>query len=382
MTARPAPPRFDLERIRAVTGGGSKRFWSSLEELIDEEGFRDWLAGEFPAASSMFDDPGRRQFLKLMGASLLLGGLTACNERTRSDQALPYVNQPDQIVPGVARYYATAVLFEGYAQPVIATTYAGRPTKLDGNPDHPATGGSSDAFMQSAIFGLYDPERSKIPVRDGAPSTWGTFSNELLRLRAHWRERQGEGLRILTGATSSPTLIRQMQELAKQFPKMRWHRFEPVGTAAQDEAMALAFGRAATPHLRLDRCDVIVSIDHDLLGPGAASGRPCRGVGQAARRDRPGPGPRATARRGMRAEPHRHRGIDPPALRCLSAAAAGAGDRRAVRARGLRHAGASRAGTQMGRSRRRRASRPPGPFAAGDRAAARSAMAGAGAAHQ
>jgi molybdopterin-containing oxidoreductase family iron-sulfur binding subunit len=268
MTTRPAPPRFDLERIRAVTGGGSKRFWSSLEELIDEEGFRDWLTGEFPAASSMFDDPGRRQFLKLMGASLLLGGLTACNEQTRSDQALPYVNQPDQIVPGVARFYATAVLFEGYAQPVIATTYAGRPTKLDGNPDHPVTGGSSDAFMQSAIFGLYDPERSKIPVRDGAPSTWGAFGNELLRLRARWRERQGEGLRILTGATSSPTLIRQMQELAKQFPKMRWHRFEPVGTAAQDQAMALAFGRPATPHVRLDRCDVVVSIDHDLLGPG------------------------------------------------------------------------------------------------------------------
>ena len=139
----------------------------------------------------MFDDPGRRQFLKLMGASLLLGGLTACNEQTRSDQALPYVNQPDPIVPGVARYYATAVLFEGYAQPVIATTYAGRPTKLDGNPDHPATGGASDAFMQSAIFGLYDPERSKIPVRDGAPSTWGTFGNELLRLRAQLARTAG-----------------------------------------------------------------------------------------------------------------------------------------------------------------------------------------------
>ena len=146
--------------------------------------------------------------------------------------------------------------------------------------------------------------------------------------------------------------------------------------------MALAFGRAATPHVRLDRCDVIVSIDHDLLGPGPHQVAPCRGLGQAARRDRPGPGPRAAACRGMRAEPDRHGGVDPPALRCLAAAAAGAGDRRAVRARGLRHAGASRAGTQMDRPRRRRASRPSGPFAAGDRAAARSAMAGAGAAHQ
>src|SRR6185369_6802061 len=98
MTTHPAPPRFDLARIREATGGGSRRFWSSLEELIDEDGFRAWLSAEFPAASSMFDDPGRRQFLKLMGASLLLAGLTACNE-TRSEHALPYVNQPEHVTP-------------------------------------------------------------------------------------------------------------------------------------------------------------------------------------------------------------------------------------------------------------------------------------------
>jgi MoCo/4Fe-4S cofactor protein with predicted Tat translocation signal len=218
MKPSPQHPRFDLARIREATGHGSKRFWSSLEELIDEDGFRAWLAAEFPAASSMFDDPGRRQFLKLMGASLLLSGLTACSGETRSDQALPYVNQPEESIPGVPRYYATAVLFEGYAQPVIATTYDSRPTKLDGNPDHPATLGKSDPFMQSAVFDLYDPERSKIPSRQGAPSTWDAFTAEISGLKANWRERQGEGLRILTGATTSPSLIRQMAELSRQFP--------------------------------------------------------------------------------------------------------------------------------------------------------------------
>jgi molybdopterin-containing oxidoreductase family iron-sulfur binding subunit len=260
-------PRFDLARIREVTGGGSKRFWSSLEELIDEEGFRALLEAEFPAAASMFDVPGRRQFLKLMGASLLLGGLTACGE-TRSDQALPYVNQPEATIPGVPRTYATAVLFEGYAQPVIATTYDGRPTKLDGNPDHPATRGKSDPFMQSAIFGLYDPDRSKIPTHRGVASTWTAFEAELAQLRTGWRERQGDGLRVLTGAATSPTFVRQMGDLAKQWPKMRWHRFDPIGPARQSEAMTLAFGRPVTPHYRLDRCDVIVTLGHDLLGPG------------------------------------------------------------------------------------------------------------------
>jgi MoCo/4Fe-4S cofactor protein with predicted Tat translocation signal len=269
MNAPRTMPRFDLARIREVTGSGSTKFWSSLEELIDEEGFREWLSGEFPAASSMFDDPGRRQFLKLMGASLLLGGLTGCGADTKSEQALPYVNQPDAVVPGVPRYYATAVPFEGYAQPVLATTYAGRPTKLDGNPEHPVTKGKSDPFMQAAIFGLYDPDRSKVPLREGVPSSWGEFGAELLTLRARWRERQGEGLRMLTGATTSPTLLRQMQELSRQFPKMRWHRFEPVGTAGQDRAMTMAFGQGVMPHYRLERCDVIVSLGHDLLGPGA-----------------------------------------------------------------------------------------------------------------
>src|SRR5690242_7259261 len=180
-------------------GGGSRRFWSSLEELLDEEGFRARLRAEFPQASSMFDDPGRRQFLKLMGASLLLGGLGACGEN-KSDHALPYVNQPENLVPGVARAYATGVLFDGYVQPVIATTHAGRPTKLDGNPDHPATRGKSDASTQSAIFGLYDPERSKVPLRDGVPSAWNFFVGELAGMRARWRERGGEGLRVLIGS--------------------------------------------------------------------------------------------------------------------------------------------------------------------------------------
>jgi molybdopterin-containing oxidoreductase family iron-sulfur binding subunit len=258
--------RFDLPRLRDMTRS-SRRFWSSLDELIDEEGFHAWLAAEFPAASSMFDDPGRRQFLKLMGASLLLAGLGGCNDG-KSGEALPYVNQPEGMVPGVPRYYATAVTFEGYGQPVIATTYVGRPTKLDGNPDHPVTRGASDAFMQSAVFELYDPERSKLPLKDGVPSTWGAAAAALDQLRSRWQERQGEGLRVLTGTTTSPTLIRQMAELAKQFPKMRWSQYQPVGDARQNEAMALAFGRVVQPHYQLDKCDVIVSLDHDLLGPG------------------------------------------------------------------------------------------------------------------
>ena len=284
MTAK--APRFDLARAREAARS-TRRFWSSLDELLDQESFRAVLRAEFPMASTIFSDPGRRQFLKLMGASLLLSGLTACGE-TRSDHALPYVNQPEDVTPGLPRHYATAVLLEGYAQPVIATTYAGRPVKLDGNLEHPATRGASDAFMQSAIFGLYDPERSKTPRHDGVPTTWGVFDVTLARYRARWRERQGEGLRILTGATSSPTLIRQFGEFAKSYPKMRRHRHEPIGAQRRDEAMALAFGRPAQVHYRLDKCDVIVSLDDDFLGAGPH--QVSSAIGWAARRGEVGPG--------------------------------------------------------------------------------------------
>ena len=224
---------FDLARAREVASGGSRRFWSSLEELIDEEGFRAWLAGEFPAASSMFDDPGRRQFLKLMGASLLLAGLTGCGE-SKSDHALPYVNQPDDMLPGVPRYYATGILFDGHVQPVIATTYAGRRPSSTATRIIRSRAARAMPSCKSAIFGLYDPERSKVPSREGVPSTWNVFRTRCVAdMRARWRERGGDGLRILTGATTSPTLVRQLGDFAKQYPKMRWSRFEPIGWRAR-----------------------------------------------------------------------------------------------------------------------------------------------------
>ncbi|HET9716454.1 MAG TPA: TAT-variant-translocated molybdopterin oxidoreductase [Pseudolabrys sp.] len=258
-------PQFDFDRIRAATS--RKQFWSSIDELLDEQGLREWIEAEFPAPLSVHDKPRRRQFLKLIGASLLLGGLTRCGDRP-ANHALPYVIQPEEEVPGVPRYYATAVAFEGYAQPVVATTYSGRPIKLDGNPDHPVTRGTSDVFMQSAVLDLYDPERSKIPLRNGAPASWAQFETALSGLRESWRNRKGEGLRILTGATTSPTLIRQFRAMQEAYPNMRWSRCEAIGHAQQDEAMSAAFGRVLTPHYRLDQCDVVVSLDHDVLGAG------------------------------------------------------------------------------------------------------------------
>ena len=260
--------RFDIaEARRRLAACSGKRFWTSLEEIVDADDFREWIEAEFPSAAPLLTAEGRRQFLKLMGASLLLAGLSACGEE-RADLALPYVDQPEAMVPGLPRFYATAVPFEGYVQPVLATTHAGRPTKLDGNPDHPASGGASDVFTQAAVLQLYDPDRSKAPLRDGAPATWAAFERELVAMRRDWAARRGEGLRILTGDVTSPTLIRQLGRLRSEMPVARTHFFEPVGGTLRHAAMRLAFGRDVDIHYRLENCEVAVCIDDDLLGPG------------------------------------------------------------------------------------------------------------------
>jgi MoCo/4Fe-4S cofactor protein with predicted Tat translocation signal len=291
MTADDNPtPAFDIDEMRSrLASRGEVPVWASLEELFDNASVKRWIDAEFPAAASLSKEPRRREFLRLMGASLMLAGLTGCGEG-RSDLALPYVTQPEGETPGVSRLYATAVCFEGLAQPVLARANSGRPTKLDGNPDHPATGGGSDLFMQMAVLQLYDPDRSKAPMREGVPTTWAAIERELVTLREQWNARQGEGLRILAGDVTSPTLARQLRELLAALPKSHIHLFEPVGAGRRREAMHAAFGRDAELHYALENCEVIVSLDDDLLGPGPRQVLHAGGWAQRRGEMRPGKG--------------------------------------------------------------------------------------------
>jgi MoCo/4Fe-4S cofactor protein with predicted Tat translocation signal len=272
---------------RSAASDGQRQ-WSGIEELSDDSAFQAWIDAEYPTAAE-FAPTARREFLKLMGASFALAGLTGC-EKSPFVAAIPYVYQPEEETPGLPRYYATAVTFDGYAQPVIATTYSGRPTKLDGNPDHPVTRGRSDIFMQAAVLQLYDPDRAQGPTRHGDPVTWDDVVSNIVELREGWASRQGEGLRLLIGPTTSPTLLRQIGALLQAFPKARAHIHEPAGMAARRSITAAVYGQALDLHYQLDRCDVVVSFDEDLLGPGANQVRHARGWSASRRRsgDRPG----------------------------------------------------------------------------------------------
>src|SRR5215831_10037984 len=150
-------------------------YWRSLGEYENTPEFQEFLHREFPAQASEFNDPkGRRQFLKLMSASLALAGVSACTKQP-PEKIVPYVRQPEDMVPGRPLFFATAVPFAGIATPVLVESHEGHPTKVEGNPQHPASAGGSDIFAQASILTLYDPDRLQGVRHRGEVRAWGDF---------------------------------------------------------------------------------------------------------------------------------------------------------------------------------------------------------------
>jgi MoCo/4Fe-4S cofactor protein with predicted Tat translocation signal len=286
MSGRPPVPEFriDLASVRRrMDGASGRRYWKSLEELADTPGFQDFLHREFPENASEWTDPsGRREFLKVMGASMALAGLTACT-RQPEETIVPYVKPPEEIVPGRALYFATAVTEGGYAKGVLVESHEGRPTKIEGNPDHPASLGATDAVTQAAILELYDPDRSQTVKQLGEIRSWGAFVAAVKAALSAQKPLGGAGLRILTETITSPTLVAQMRALLQEYPQARWHQYEPTAPDNARAGAALAFGQPAEARYRLAEADVILSLEADFLGRGPDSVRLTREFAQRRR---------------------------------------------------------------------------------------------------
>ncbi len=259
----------DLDHIRStrlrLADLGDHHFWRSLEEAAAAPEFEKYLHREFPSQLAVWDDPvGRRRFLKLMAASLSLAGVTGCT-RSPEEQIVPYVRSPEGIVPGQPQYYATAMPRGGYGYGVLVESHMGRPTKIEGNPEHPISQGGTDVFMQASILGLYDPDRSQTILHCGAIQTWNTFVKTMAAEMETFRKSKGAGLRILTGAVTSPTLATQLSELLKSFPEARWHTFEPAAPEAVHAGARLSFGQVVDTVFHFSKAQVVVSLDCDFL---------------------------------------------------------------------------------------------------------------------
>src|SRR5580693_4985834 len=258
--------RADVERQLTETKG--PEYWRSLEELAGSPEFRDMLHREFPkGASEWVDSVSRRGFLRLMGASLAMAGMTGCT-KLPLQEIVPYVRQPEQVIPGVAMYYATAFTLSGYANPLLVESQLGRPTKVEGNSLHPASLGGTDIFAQASILGMYDPDRSQAITHIGDVEPWAEFVKEIKGRLAVQKGLGGAGIRILTQTISSPTLKDQMRAFLAMYPQAKWHVYEPTNRDNVLEGAKLAFGEPVETRYDFSKADVIVSLDADFLYAG------------------------------------------------------------------------------------------------------------------
>jgi MoCo/4Fe-4S cofactor protein with predicted Tat translocation signal len=264
------PNALDMDAVRAkLAQEDGKRFWQSIDQLSETKEYREFLENEFPHDPEK-DSEGvnRRDVLKFAAASAALAGLSACTKMP-TQKIVPYVRPPEEIIPGRPLFYATSMTLAGVANGLLVESHMGRPTKIEGNREHPGSLGGTDVFAQAATLGLYDPDRSKTVMHDGRISDWPSFQAAIANARTQLLSG-GTGFRILTDIVTSPSLAAQIQGLVKQFPGSQWHQYEPCGRDSAREGAKLAFGRPVNTVYKLDQADVIVSLDADFItwGPG------------------------------------------------------------------------------------------------------------------
>src|SRR5467141_604873 len=268
--AKPHDGPMDLAAVRAkLQSKTGKQYWRTLEELAQNPEFEELLHREFPRLAPSEWDEGvdRRDFLKLMAASLALAGLSGCG-RTPEQHIVPYVRQPDGLILGKPQFYATVMPFGADAIGLLVESHEGRPTKIEGNPDHPSSLGATNVFSQASILNLYDPDRAQTVTKFGEIQTWAAFLDSAQAIAAETKGTSGAGFRILTGIVTSPTLAAQIQSLLALFPQAKWHQWEPAVGDGTREGAKLAFGNYVNTVYRPEKADVILSLDSDFLGSG------------------------------------------------------------------------------------------------------------------
>ena len=264
-------PALDLDKIRArLESAQGPTYWKSLEELAETKEFQAFVDDEFADRTPNWLDPAnRRNFLKLAAASLAMAGVTACTKLPK-ETIVPYVRQPEEFVPGVPLYYATAMQMGGVGTGLLVTSHLGRPTKIDGNLDHPGSLGASDYFQQASLMTMYDPDRAQSVSHKDLISSWISFQAALATRREQALVNNGGGLRILTETVTSPTLTAGINAILKELPGAKWHQYEPCGRHNSYKGAVLAFGKPINTIYHFDQADVVVSLDADFLacGPG------------------------------------------------------------------------------------------------------------------
>ncbi|HWL85658.1 MAG TPA: TAT-variant-translocated molybdopterin oxidoreductase, partial [Polyangiaceae bacterium] len=276
---------------------GAKVFWKSLEEKNSADHLQSMKEAEFPfslagAVEKEKDvEPvfsvDRRNFLKFGTAATALFGLEACVRRP-VEKLVPYTRAPEQVIPGIPNHYASVLHRHGEALGVLVESHEGRPTKIEGNPEHPSSHGGTDLIAQAAIWDLYDPDRSTTPLNAGAGAKWEQFETYFSStLKAHEGD-QGARLRVLAQPTNSPTFIRLREAVRERFPQARFHTYGAVDNSNTREGARIAFGQPVNTLYDYGRAKVIVSLESDFLETEPGTVRASHSFGDGRRVHSPG----------------------------------------------------------------------------------------------
>jgi len=263
---------IDIQAVRArLEQQGGPQVWRSLEAVAETTEFKEYLHREFPTNASEWLDPvGRRSFMKLMSASMALAGVTACTVQP-TEMIVPYVRQPEEEIPGKPLFFATAMSLGGVASGVLVESHEGRPTKIEGNPDHPASQGATDLFTQGSVLTLYDPDRSQAITQTGEIRPWSAVIAAIRGGLSAQSASKGAGLRILTETVNSPSLAAQIQQVLQSQPSAKWIQWEPMPRDNARAGARTAFGEYLEPVYDLSKADVILSLEADFLASEGAS---------------------------------------------------------------------------------------------------------------
>jgi MoCo/4Fe-4S cofactor protein with predicted Tat translocation signal len=264
MDMNPQRP-VDARTFRAkLEGQNGKQYWRSLEELADTPEFREYLLDEIPQHTRSFDilNMDRRRFLTLAGASLALAGLSGCRWLP-AKKVVPAAEQSEDRTISIPNIYATSVVEQGLAIGVLVTSNEGRPTRIEGNPEHPASLGSNSSTVQATLLDLYDPERSQNISNQGSVGTWPVFLDTMRT--ALTQTKDGTGFRILTETITSPSITHQIKTLLAAYPGAKWHQYEPLGRDNVLNGAKAAFGQPVNTLYDFSKADTILSLDADFL---------------------------------------------------------------------------------------------------------------------
>ncbi|MEE3233739.1 MAG: TAT-variant-translocated molybdopterin oxidoreductase [Candidatus Latescibacterota bacterium] len=261
------------EISRQLKNSSSQTYWSSLEDLSRTDEFVEMVGREFPEqADQLMDSESRRNFLKLMGASFALGGLSACTIQPQ-EKIVPQVRAPEELIPGKPSYFASAYPDHGYGFGVLVESHMGRPTRVDGNVAHPASLGGSSSAMQASILDLYDPDRLQTITNAGRLSTPSVFWEQLdKQLNVHSMQ-DGQSLRVLMQTSTSPTEADLLSAIQSRYPGFKWHQFEPHNRDNYFEGSDIAFGKHLNCDYDFSKAKVIFSFDSDFTRKGSTNAR-------------------------------------------------------------------------------------------------------------